>query len=105
MDPRKCIQTILLCCIVISTLSGLYVCAQRNIHIQDGDQNTNTLTYTREVLLSLRHQPLSMTVPNINIDFDETKRKKKKKKKRGSRGGIRNRLRRRGAKLPMLDRL
>ena len=83
MDPRKCIQTILLCCIVISTLSGLFVCAQRNIHIQDGDQNTNTLTYTRKFLLSLRHQPLSMTVPNINIDFDETKRKKKKKRREG----------------------
>ena len=55
--------------------------------------------YTREVLLSLRHQLLSMTVPNININFDETKREKKKKK--GSRGEIRNRLRRRGARLPM----
>ncbi|GFR76969.1 hypothetical protein ElyMa_005813200 [Elysia marginata] len=42
-----------------------------------------------------------MTVPNINIDFDATKRKTKKKKKRGSWGGIRNRLRRRGARLPM----
>ena len=99
MDSRKCIQTILLCSILISTLSGLFVCAQRNIRIQDGDQNTNALTYTREVLLSLRHQPLSMTVPNININFDETKREKKKKK--GSRGEIRNRLRRRGARLPM----
>jgi hypothetical protein len=46
---------------------------------------------------------LSSVAPPIDFDLSETIKNqgKKKKKKRGSRGGVRNRLRRRGSRLPL----
>ena len=56
--------------------------------------------YSREFLLSLRNA--DSPAPNLNFDLDSfTERTTFKKKKRGSRGGIRNRLRKRGCRLPL----
>ena len=54
--------------------------------------------YPHAFLVSLQHKPLSCIPPDIRYDFCNGT---KKNKKRGSRGGIKNRLRRRGGKLPM----
>ena len=87
-------------CLVISWMQGLLVCANLEYHNQDGGHYTNTVNSvnTREFLLSLKHKPLSLITPNIDFDLDDLKARKKK---RGSRGGIRNYLCRRGARLPM----
>lgn len=69
-----------------------------------GTQGTHThiITYSRETLLSLRGDVSSLP-RNISLPLDCRciLRRKTKQKKRGSRRGIRNRLRRRGSRHPL----
>lgn len=61
------------------------------------------LYYTREDLLNLRYSfnehPKLLSSPSGRINHGWSNRKKKK---RGSRGGIRNRIKRRGSRFPLL---
>lgn len=66
-------------------------------HNQNGGTNQARL-YNREFLVSLRDKPLSRLPPKFLKDNPSDI--PSKLKKRGSRGGIRNRLRRRGPRLP-----
>ena len=102
MYPRRCCATLMVLCVVVSTLQTAFVSGQQAPFGQDGGSSTAKYMYTREYLIQLKTKPLSMTQPSINFDFVFGDPKTaEKKKKRGSRGGVRNRLRRRGHRLPM----
>ena len=99
MELRTCFVCVLVFCIIISSLNGFFVIAHTDYFSQDGGHDTVNTAHSREFLLSLKNKPLSLVPPNIDIDYEGIR--SKCKKKRGSRGGIRNRIRRRGARLPM----
>ena len=99
MDEGRYCATVLVICVVVAMLQRTFA-IKLTQHSQDGRQDgDSTVRYTREYLIEMKTRPLSLTRPDI--DFECPSRKPVTKKKRGSRGGVRNRLRRRGARLPM----
>lgn len=101
----RCFAVLLTVCLLVCSSNGLFPTLHRF-----GDDNNNgghfvpvPVHHSREYLLSFEKLPSSSVAPCIDINWTEYTQKKKNhtKKKRGSRGGIRNRLRRRGIRLPL----
>uniref|UniRef100_A0AAV2LEN9 Uncharacterized protein n=1 Tax=Knipowitschia caucasica TaxID=637954 RepID=A0AAV2LEN9_KNICA len=66
--------------------------------------NMGKLTYSRDLLLELRDAaptPEERFLHDLPPELHRGQRQKRIRRKRGSRGGIRNRLRRRGSRLPL----
>jgi hypothetical protein len=111
IEERRCYMKFLWTFLAVVVTVNLFVGPVRALFSSTWDRfdsanggHSSPGHYTREFLLSLQSHPLSSVAPSIDFDLSETIKtqgKKKKKKKRGSRGGVRNRLRRRGSRLPL----
>ena len=98
LDKMKMIYGLLL------WLAALALCLLNTWAFEDSrGRNLGVLTYTREFLLSLQHPTTQDDLyGNIfNVHPELKRRSKAKTKKRGSRGGVRERLKRRGFKHPL----
>ena len=90
----KSLVVLVVLCVVFDSVRTILVA------VDDSQNGTPAImhTYTPEYLLSLRHTD----TPAPKIEWSDFNQKaSKQKKKRGSRGGIRNRLRKRGCRLPL----
>jgi hypothetical protein len=98
---RRCFAVFVIVNVVCS-VNVVFPSDWDSVRSENGGRSFTPAFYTREYLLSLKDSPLSSEPPSIDIDFAERVQPvRKKQKKRGSRGGVRNRLRRKGSRLPL----
>ena len=78
----------------------------RATFVTSNDTGGAAILHSREYLLSFQH--VDTPAPSLDVDWGDVywsavtqNFKPKRKKKRGSRGGVRNRLKKRGCRLPL----
>ena len=73
----------------------------RATFVTSNDPGSAAILHSREYLLSFQH--VDTPAPNLDVDWSAVTQnfKPKRKKKRGSRGGVRNILKKRGCRLPL----
>lgn len=85
----------------VCLINGFSSSDNRFVNKDGGLRQTLPIVYNREDLLLLKQTALSNATPSIDFANHDHSTAKQPRKKRGSRGGVRNRLRQRGRRLPL----